>query len=144
MSLFDPDTFLDDEQGELSTERTLTPVGVHAAFIESLEAKTGTSDTGVDWARLEIKWRITEPSVLAELDREKVYITQRIMLDLDENTGKLSTKKGANWQLGQVRAAAGKPKGPLNDLVGSSALVEIKTRVYEGKVFEDVKSVAAA
>lgn len=142
--IFDPDSFLNDEQDELSTERTLIPQGQHAAFAESLEVKNGTSDSGVDWARLEIKWRITEPAVLSELDREKVYITQRLMLSIDENTGKLSTKKGENWQLGQLRAAVGKLKGPLNDLIGSNALIEVKHRVYEGKIQEDVKSVAAA
>src|ERR1700676_1413691 len=118
MSIFNPDTFLDEDQEELSTERVLIPQGVHAAFIESQEVKHGTNDEGVDWARIEIKGQIPEPSVLAELDREKVYITQRIMLRIDENTGKLSNRKGDNWQLGQIRKAVGKPKGPLSDLVG--------------------------
>jgi hypothetical protein len=144
MSIFDPDSFLDEEQDELSTERVLVPMGVHAAFIESQELKHGVSDTGVNWARDEIKWCITEPSVLEEMGRDKVYITQRIMLDIDEDTGKLSTKKGANWQLGQVRKAVGKIKGPLNDIVGCQALIEVKHRVYEGKPQEDIKSVAAA
>jgi hypothetical protein len=143
MSIFNPDTFLDEEQDELSTERVLIPTGVHAAFIESQEVKHGTSDEGVDWARLELKWRITEPSVLAELDRDKVYITQRIMLRIDEATGKLSTKKGDNYVLGQVRKAVGKPRGPLADLVGCAALIEVKHRVYEGTPQEDVKGVSA-
>jgi len=144
MSLFNPDTFLDEEQEELSTERTLIPVGVHAAFVADQAVKHGTSDEGVDWARLELKWQITEPAVLAELDREKVFITQRIMLRIDENTGKLSTKKGDNYILGQVRKALGCPKGPLSDLVGRQALIEVKHRAYEGTMQEDVKSVAAA
>jgi hypothetical protein len=144
MSIFNPDTFLDEEQEELSTERVLIPFGVHSAFIESQELKHGTSETGVEWARLELKWQITEPAVLSTLDRDKVYITQRIMLRIDEDTGRLSTKKGDNWQLGQLRAAVGKPKGPLSDLVGGSALIEVKSHVYEGRVSEEVKSVAAA
>jgi hypothetical protein len=144
MSIFDPNQFLDDEQQELSTERVLIPIGVHAAFVESLATANGTSDSGVDWARLEVKWNITEAAVLEEMGREKVYLTQRIMLNIDEATGKLSTKKGDNWQLGQIRAAVGKPKGPLNDIIGCSALVEVKHRVWEGKIQEDVKSVAAA
>jgi hypothetical protein len=143
MSLFDPDTFLDEEQDEVSTERLLIPVGVHQAFIEAIELKHGTSESGVEWARAEIKWNITEPAVLSEMEREKVIITQRIMLDIDEETGKLSTKKGANWQLGQVRAAVGKAKGPLRELEGCQALIEVKTRVYEGKTQDDVRSVAA-
>ena len=143
-SIFDPDSFLDEEQDELSTERSLIPMGVHAAIIESLSTKSGTSDSGVDWARLEVKWSITEPAVLEEVGRDKVFITQRLMLDIDEDTGKLSSKKGANWQLGQLRKACDKPKGPLNDLVGCQALIEIKHRVYEGKVQEDIKSVASA
>jgi hypothetical protein len=144
MSLFDPDSFLNDEQDELSTERTLIPPGVHAAFIEAIDLKDGVSESGIQWARLELKWNITEPAVLTEMDREKVYLTQRIMLNIDEATGKLSTKKGDNWQLGQLRKAVGKPKGPLNDLLGASALIEVKHRVYEGKPQEDIKSVAAA
>jgi hypothetical protein len=142
-SLFDPDTFLDEEQEELSTERLLIPPGVHAAFIEAVELKHGVHETNGQWARAEIKWNITEPAVLEEMDREKVIITQRIMLDIDEDTGKLSTKKGANWQLGQVRAAVGKVKGPLRDLEGCQALIEVKTRIYEGKPQDDVRSVAA-
>lgn len=144
MSIFDPDTFLDEEQEELSTDRVLVPEGVHAAFIEELKLAHGTSDSGVEWARAEIKWNVTEPAVLEEMGRDKVYLTQRIMLNIDENTGKLSTKKGDNWQLGQLRKAVGKVRGPLNDLVGCNALIEVKYRVYEGKKQEDVRSVAAA
>jgi hypothetical protein len=143
-SLFDPDTFLDEEQEELSTERVLIPMGVHAAFIESLDLKHGVYEDGNNWAQAQIKWNITEPSVLAEMDREKVLLTQRIFLRLDPDTGKLSKKKGDNWELGQVRAAVGKKTGPLNDLVGCQALIEVKHRVYEGKPQEDIKSVAAA
>ena len=142
-SLFDPDAFLDDEQGELSTERTLIPIGNHNAFIESLSPASGTSESGKEWARLDIKWSITEPSVLEEMQRAEVYLTQGCMLTFDEATGKLSTKKGDNYQLGQVRAAVGKPKGSVNDLIGSQAVLDVRHRVYEGKPQEYVKAVAS-
>lgn len=143
-SLFDPDQFLNDEQEEMSTERVLIPAGVHAAFIEELGTKSGTSESGRDWAQLTVKYSITEPAVLAEMEREKVTITQGYMLDIDETTGKLAKGKGKNWQVGQLRAAAGKPTGPLNDLVGASVLIEVKHRVYEGKPQVEVRSVSAA
>lgn len=146
MSIFNPDDFLNDEQEELSTERVLVPVGVHAAFIEELSTKSGTSNTDngeKEWARLDVKYSITEPAVLEEMGRDKVTVTQGYMLQIDEMTGKLSTKKGDNWQLGQLRAAAGKLKGPLNDLIGCQVLIEVKHRVYEGKPQVDVRSVAA-
>lgn len=144
MSIFDPDQFLQDEQDELSTEKVNIPTGIHSAFIESLEVKSGTSDTGKDWAKLNIKWNITEPAVISELERDKVLLTQGIMLDIDENTGKLSSAKGKNWQLGQLRKALGKPTGPLSALIGGQARIEVKHRIYEGKIQEDVKSVSAA
>jgi hypothetical protein len=144
MSLFDPDTFLDEEQEELSTERVLVPIGVHAAYIADLGTVSGTNDESKEWARADIKYAITEPSVLQEMDREQVQITEGYMLDIDETTGKLSTKKGANWRLGQVRAACGKAKGPLRDLIGCQVLIEVKHRVYQGKVQVEVRSVAAA
>jgi hypothetical protein len=144
MSIFDPDQFLQDEQEELSTERAVIPTGIHDAFIEDLAVKNGTSESGKDWARIEVKWAITEQAVLDEMEREKVTITQRIMLDIDEDTGKLATGKGKNYQLGQLRAAVGKKTGPLSALQGSQAKIEIKHRVYEGKLQEDVKSVTSA
>lgn len=144
MSIFDPDSFLDEQQEELSTERVLVPVGTHQAFVAEFSTKTGTAESGREWARLDVKFEITEPSVLTEMDREKVTVTQGYMLDIDEGTGKLATGKGKNWQLGQLRAACGKPKGSLNDLVGSSVLIEVKHRIYEGKPQVEVKSVAAA
>jgi hypothetical protein len=144
MSIFDPDTFLDEEQEELSTERVLVPIGVHAAFIEAIDLKHGSNDDGSPWAQAAIKWSITEPAVLEEMGREKVYLTQRMFLRLDPDTGKLSKKKGDNWEMGQVRAAVGKPTGPLNDIIGGNALIDVKHRVYEGKPQEDIRSVAAA
>jgi hypothetical protein len=144
MSIFDPDQFLNDEQEELSTERAVIPVGAHAAFVEALDIKSGTSESGVDWSRLNVKWNITEPAVLEELGRDKCLLTQGIMLDIDEATGKLASGKGKNWQLGQLRAALGKPTGPLSALVGCQATVEVKHRIYEGKIQEDVKSVTRA
>ena len=144
MSIFDPDQFLQDEQDELSTEKVNIPTGIHSAFVESLEVKNGTSESGKDWAKLNIKWNITEPAVLSEMEREKVLLTQGIMLDIDEATGKLASGKGKNYQLGQVRAALGKPTGPLFGLVGCQGKIEVKHRVYEGKIQEDVKSVIAA
>lgn len=143
-SIFDPDNFLNEEQDELSTEKVLIPVGTHDAFIADLSTVSGTSDSGKDWAKLNVKWEITDSSVLSEMERDKVTITQGIMLDIDEATGKLATGKGKNWQLGQLRAAVGKPKGPLNDLIGASAKITIKYRTHEGKMFEDVKEVLAA
>lgn len=144
MGIFDVDSFLNDEQEELSTERAIIPVGVHSAFIEALDIKDGTSESGVEWAKLNVKFNITEPSVLVEMDREKVLLTSGYMLDIDEATGRLATGKGKNWQLGQLRAACEKPKGPLSDLVGCQVLIEVKHRIYEGKIQEDVKSVTRA
>lgn len=144
MSIFDPDSFLDEQQEELSTERVLVPVGTHQAFVAEFATKTGVADSGREWARLDVKFEITEPAVLEEMGREKVTVTQGYMLDIDEGTGKLATGKGKNWQLGQLRAACGKPKGSLNDLVGSQVLIEVKHRIYEGKPQVEVRSVAAA
>jgi hypothetical protein len=144
MGIFDVDSFLNDEQEELDTARAVIPVGVHSAFIEALDVKDGTSESGVEWAKLNVKFNITEPGVLAAMEREKVLLTSGYMLDIDEATGRLATGKGKNWQLGQLRAATGKIKGPLSELVGCQVLIEVKHRIYDGKVQEDVKSVTRA
>lgn len=143
--IFDPDTFGNEEQDELSTERALIPVGVHQGYISELKFAEGISEkTGDAWHRADVKFEITEPSVLAEMERDKVAITEGYMLEIDEATGRLATGKGKNYRLGQLRAAAGKAKGPLNDIVGCQVLIEIKHRTYEGKIREQVASVAAA
>jgi len=144
MGLFDPDSFLNDEQEELSTERVVIPAGIHAAFIEALDIKDGTSQSGVEWAKLNVKFNITEPAVLAEMERDKVVLTEGYMLDIDEATGRLATGKGKNYQLGQLRAACEKPKGPLSELVGCQVLIEVKHRIYEGAPQAAVKSVTRA
>jgi hypothetical protein len=141
--IFDPDSFLYLELEESSTEYVIIPAGTHAAFIESQEIKSGISDKGYKWYLLETKWCITDPAVLEEMQRKTVYITQRIFLEIDPLSGKLVTGKGRNWQLGRLRAAVGKPKGPLADLVGCNARIEVKHRLWEGKLQEDVRSVTA-
>lgn len=143
-SIFDPDTFGNEEQEELSTERVAIPLGVHEAFIEALSFAHGTSEkTGEAWQRADVKFSITEASVLAEMERDKVSLTEGYMLEIDEATGRLASGKGKNYKLGQLRAAVGKSKGPLNDIVGCRCLIEVKARIYEGKPREYIASVAS-
>lgn len=143
MSLFDPDSFFSEEQEELSTERVLVPAGTHEAFVASLDSKSGVAESGREWHKVVVRFEITEASVLAEMEREKVTVAKEMFLEFDETTGKLATGKGKNWELGQLRAACGKPRGPLTDIIGASVLVEVKHRVYEGKPQVEVRSVAA-
>lgn len=144
MSMFDPQAFMDTTTDQ-SNDTTMTPCpeGEWQATASDVNIKTGTSQkTGEDWARLDVKWEIvgTEANTISE--RDKIIVTQGVMLDV--NGSGLDMGKGKNIGLGRLREALGlnTPGAPFSPrmIIGRSAKVAIKHREYEGKIFDDVKA----
>lgn len=144
MSTFDPQAFLDAQTTETNDTRVLPcPVGEWPATVDSVDVKSGVSQkSGEPWTRLNVKWKIegTDANRLAE--RDPIYVTQGVMLDITE-AGGLDMGKGRNVGIGRLREAAGlnQPGQPFSFrmLIGRSAKVSVTHREYEGNMYDEVK-----
>mgnify|MGYP001597204763 CR=1 FL=1 len=147
MSTFDPQAFLDSTTTETNdTSLPPCPIGEWPASITDVAFKTGTIQkgdrTGEAWHRLDAKWEIvaTDANVIAE--REKIVVTQGVMLDITAGGG-LDMGKGKNVNLGRLREAVGlnalgQPFS-LRMLIGRSAKISVAHRTYEGRLLDEVK-----
>lgn len=122
MSTFDPEAFLNDTvDAPLSTTITPVPVGEYVGTIEIKDMKNLVSRIKYekDGAErelyiLNVPWVLQGENaerVKAQLERERLVVEQRIILDIDEMTGKLDTGKEKNVGLGRLREALGQ-NGP--------------------------------
>ena len=151
MSVFDPDTFLDEDVGgPMSTERQLIPINTyHPCYVSEVKPSEGIISkgdrAGQPWAKVDLVWVIDNQELRDTLNRAQVKITQGIMLDLDEN-GKLDTAKGRNVQLGKVRKALGINEGAVKwrEFLGKPATLQIvhKPSNLDGSMREEVAAVA--
>lgn len=134
-----------------STEVTPVPMGDHNAYIEKQELKTWQKkdDPTISGVKLLVTWNIEDQAVRDLLGRDKVFVQQDIMLEVDEN-GDLPMGKGRNVDLNRLRAAvgmnqAGRPFSFPN-LVGQQARITVKhdlDRDDPNKVYARVKAVGA-
>ena len=149
MSAFDPKAFLDVTFNEAnSTVRTPIPIGEHLAVIDSVDIASGVKDNR-QWNRLDVTYLIDDPKVKEALGRDKVTISQGLMLDFTPQGG-LDFSKGRNVTLGRLREAVGlnqpgQPFGfrmlvgkPLKIVVGHSP--STRPGAQPGDVFENVKA----
>lgn len=151
MSVFNPDTFLDEETGgAMSTERVLIPVNTYSpcyiSEVKPTEGIIGKGDrAGQPWAKLDFVWVIDSQELRDMLNRAQVKITQGVMLDLDEN-GRIDTAKGRNVQLGKLRKALGinETSVKFREFLGKPATIQIvhKTSNLDGSMREEVVAVA--
>lgn len=152
-SAFDPKLLLDAQQTEAnSTVKVPIPAREHMSVISAVDITSGSKD-GKDWSRLDVKFDIDDPKVKEELGREKVSITQGLMLDFTEQGG-LDYSKGRNVQLGRLREAVGlnTPGAPFSFrmLVGKPVKIVVShapsTRpgAQPGDVFENVTAFVKA
>lgn len=146
MSAFDPQAFLDTQVTEVNDTRVVPcPVGEWPATAENVDIKSGVSQkTGEPWTRLNVKWKIEGCDANRLADRDPIYVTQGVMLDLSANGG-LDMGKGKNVQLGRLREAldlnqAGRPFS-FRMIVGRTGKVAVTHREYEGNMFDEVKGV---
>ena len=150
MSQFDPNQFLDMQFNEANDTKVVPiPVGEHFAAIDKVEVRPWTSkaDSTKSGLALDVLWSIQDPSVLAELGRDKATVKQGIMLDLTE-AGGIAMGKGQNVSLGRLREAVGlnEPGKPFafSMLMGRQAKVKVEHRIVGEDIFSDVKAVTKA
>jgi len=146
--MFDPQQFLQSTFTEANdTVFEPIPAGEYFATIAEIKPNAGTSKDGNPWTRIDITWSLTDPALAERLGRTKLTVRQGIMLDITDSGG-LDMGKGRNIALGRLRDALGLnvPGEPFSFLMltGRSAKVNVTQRIYEGKVFNDIKDVARA
>lgn len=155
-SNFDPAAFLDATLTESNSLVTVPiPVGEHLAVIEKVSTRAwqGKQDPSKSGIALDVQYIIDSPAVKEVLGRDKVTVTQGLMLDLTES-GSLDMGKGKNVQLGRLRDACGLnvAGAPFNFrmLEGKPVKVVIGHRPSDrpsdppGTVFSDVNGVVKA
>jgi hypothetical protein len=143
--MFDPDQFMSGTvEGEMSTEFTPVPEGEYNALITGVNARSTSSDKG-EYVILDVTWAIDDAAVAAEVGMDNPTVRQSIFLDTTDGGG-LDFAKGKNIQLGRLRDAV-KQNGPSawspSMLEGQVAKVRVAHRMYEGRIFADVKGVSA-
>jgi len=128
--MFDPNAFLEQVITEVgSTEATPIPAGEYLAFIDKKELTTWQKkdDPTVSGVKLKITWVLEDQAVRELLGRDKVMVTQDIMLDITD-TGSLDMGKGRNVELNRLRAAVDLNVSgfSFNQLDGRMARVTVK------------------
>lgn len=149
MSVFNPDTFLDQQFTEAnSTQMVPVPVGEYTAVIKDVKARQWQSkkDPSIAGLTLDITWDVDSPEVRELLGRETVTVKQGIMLDLTDSGG-LDFGKGRNVGLGRLREALdlNTPGQAFSfaQLPGRVAKISVSHRIDGEQIYTDVKGVAA-
>lgn len=132
--MFDAANFMNAVFTEVNDDKRIPcPAGEFQAQIEKVEPTTGTISKGErigqDWAGLKITYNIEDQAVLALLGRDKVFVSDMLMLDLTPQGG-LDMGPQRNVDLGRIRTAtglntSGQPFSPTM-LVGKRVKVSVK------------------
>jgi hypothetical protein len=135
--MFNPEAFMQAVITDAnSTALTPCPPGEFPAQILEVKPASGTigkgDRAGQPWARLDVSWEITDPSVAAITGRERTRVRQGVMLDLTAS-GDLDMSPNQNVRLGQLREAvglnqAGQAFSPAM-FIGRSARVVVKHEI---------------
>lgn len=147
-SVFDPQAFMNSQvQGANDTQFKPCPAGEYPAVIDSATPRQWTSkkDPSKSGVAVDVAWSIDSGAVLSELGRDKVVVTQGVMLDLTP-AGGLDIGTGKNINLGRLREAIGLNDASqpfaFNMLVGKVARVKVEHEVYNNAPFAKVTAVA--
>lgn len=117
-----------------------------APEIKDFEFKKGDriGETGY---RMVIKWEIQDEEARRLVDREKLTVTQSILLDITEDGTGLDMGKGKNIGLGQIRTALGQntPGASWSPamITGQPAKLKVKADMYLDRVTAEVVAVTA-
>ena len=115
--------------------------------IKDFEYKSGdrAGETGY---RMVIKWDVQDEEARKAVDREKLSVTQSILLDLTPDGAGLDMGKGKNIGLGQIRTALGQntPGAAWSPAMieGQPATIKVKSGVYQDRVTAEIQAVTAA
>jgi len=105
---FDANRFLNTVYTEaFDTKRPLMPEGDWRCYIQGVDVGAGNKEDTV-LMRITLVFDDEELAKRPEFEgREKITMNTTIFIDVDKETGLIKHAGGMNWQLGQVRAAAG-------------------------------------
>ena len=138
---FDPQAFLNSSVDQpLAEKYEIIPAGDYPAMIDTFdidsafENRSGVSAKGnaYDMNIFNIPLVLQDEELKKKLGRDKVVVRAQCILDIDPNTGQLSTAPGRNVLLGQIRGAVGQnqPGIPFANLAGAGPLmVQIRHRM---------------
>ena len=97
--------------------------------------------------RMVIKWDVQDEEAKKAVDREKLSVTQSVLLDLTPAGDGLDMGKGKNIGLGAIRSALGQnaPGAPWspNMIEGQPATVSVKAGIYNDRLTAEVSGVKA-
>lgn len=112
--------------------------------VRSFTYKSGDKE-GETGYRMVIRWEIQDEEAKRQVDRDKLSVTQSILLDLTEDGNGLDFGKGKNIGLGQIRDAIGQntPGQPWSPAMieGSPAKLSVKAGVYNNQPTAEVAAV---
>ncbi len=95
--------------------------------------------------RMVLPWACQDKEVLDALDRERVTVTQSVLLDLTDDGAGLDMGKGKNITLGQIRSALGQNQEGAGwspaMIEGQPAKLKIKAGVWEDHATAEVQAV---
>lgn len=108
--------------------------------------KTGDRE-GEQGFRMVVKWDVQDEEAKKAVDREKLSVTQSVLLDVTDSGDGLDMGKGKNIGLGAIRTALGqnKPGAPWSPAMieGQPAKVTVKADVYKDRITAQVAGVNA-
>ena len=98
--------------------------------------------------RLVINWAIQDQEPKDVCGRDKVSVTQSLLLDITEDGSGIDMGKGKNIGLGKVRTALGQnvpgqPWAPAM-IEGQPAKIKVKAGIYNDNATAEVEAVTAA
>lgn len=133
MSIFDPDSFLDHStDAEFETRRRDVPDGDYAAHISKMKLSDVIKTKSGDRHQLILTWVVDDEKARLATGSDEPTVTQKIWLDINEDTGELETGPNKNNALGRVRAAVGQNKAGKKwsprSLEGASATIHVASR----------------
>lgn len=145
--MFDANNFMAAVITEANDTKIIPcPAGEFPAQIEKVEPKSGTigkgDRMGETWAGLAVTYSITDEAVKALTGRDKVFITDMLMLDITP-AGGLDMNKAKNIQLGRLREACGlnQPGQPFSPTMFLGQYVKVMVRHVPG--FKDPSQLVA-
>lgn len=101
MSLFDANSLLEQRHvPEIDTKYHLVPAGEYPGQIADMRLREGQSDkVAVTWCNLDVIWDIIDDNIKAQLNMNRVQVTQQIsFVDLATNgSGEIVTPVQLDW-----------------------------------------------
>lgn len=147
MSMFNPDTFLDQETVAANDTSIIPcPVGDYPLTIVKLKPRPWAKrdDPTVNGVALDVTFEVNDEEVKVTCQRDKVTVKMGVMLDMTDD-GKLDEGKGKNVALGRLREAVSLnnpgEKFSFNMLLGRMLMGRITHRADGEDIFPEVKAV---